>query len=59
MSSNLQPNDEIFDEIKSLIEDSRQQIAITVNATMTMLYWQIGKRINQEILKKSCSLFPW
>jgi predicted nuclease of restriction endonuclease-like (RecB) superfamily len=51
MSSNLQPNDEIFDEIKSLIEDSRQQIAITVNATMTMLYWQIGKRINQEILK--------
>lgn len=51
MSSNLQPNAAIFDEIKSLIEDSRQQIAITVNATMTMLYWQIGKRINQEILK--------
>ena len=51
MSSNLQPNAAFFDEIKSLIEDSRQQIAITVNATMTMLYWQIGKRINQEILK--------
>jgi predicted nuclease of restriction endonuclease-like (RecB) superfamily len=51
MSSNLQPDTTIFDEIKSLIEDSRQQIAITVNATMTMLYWQIGKRINQEILK--------
>jgi predicted nuclease of restriction endonuclease-like (RecB) superfamily len=51
MSSNLQPDTMIFDEIKSLIEDSRQQIAITVNATMTMLYWQIGKRINQEILK--------
>ena len=51
MSNNLQPDTVIFDEIKSLIEDSRHQIAITVNATMTMLYWQIGKRINQEILK--------
>lgn len=51
MTSNLQPDTAIFDEIKSLIEDSRQQIAVTVNATMTMLYWQIGKRINQEILK--------
>ena len=51
MSSNLQPDTIVFDEIKSLIEDSRQQIAINVNTTMTMLYWQIGKRINQEILK--------
>lgn len=44
-------NKTVFDEIKALIEESRQQLAVTVNATMTMLYWQIGKRVNQEILK--------
>ena len=39
----------LFASIKELIEQSRQQVAITVNATMSMLYWQIGNRINQEI----------
>jgi len=24
---------------------------VTVNATLTMLYWKIGKRINVEIIK--------
>lgn len=36
-------------EIKSLIEQSKQQLSVTVNATMSILYWQIGKRINEEI----------
>ncbi len=42
---------DIVGEIKILIEQSRQQVAVTVNVTMTMLYWQIGKRINEEILR--------
>lgn len=42
----------IFGEIKSLIEQSKNQVALSVNATMTMLYWQIGKRINEEALKE-------
>lgn len=41
----------LFGEIRTLIEQSRQQVALTVNATMTMLYWQVGKRINAEVLK--------
>ncbi|NQU63330.1 MAG: DUF1016 domain-containing protein [SAR324 cluster bacterium] len=41
----------LVQDIKSLIEESRNQISITVNTTLTMLYWQIGKRINEEILK--------
>ncbi len=41
----------IFGEIKTLIEQSRQQVAATVNATMSLLYWEIGKCINEEILK--------
>ncbi|MCP4405851.1 MAG: DUF1016 domain-containing protein [bacterium] len=42
----------IVSEIKQLIEKSKQQLAVSVNAAMTMLYWQIGNRINVEILKQ-------
>ena len=43
-------NPDFFNEIKSLIEQSRRQVAVTVNATMTMLYWEVGRRIRKEIL---------
>jgi len=50
--SNIQLNlPEIFTEIKSLIDESRQQVATAVNSAMSLLYWNIGKRINVEILK--------
>jgi predicted nuclease of restriction endonuclease-like (RecB) superfamily len=42
-------NNKLFSDIKSLIDNSKQQLAVTVNATMTMLYWQIGKRVVAEI----------
>ena len=42
---------QFFQEIKGLIEESRQKVSVTVNKTLTMLYWQIGKRINEEVLK--------
>lgn len=34
-----------------MIEEARTAVARTVNAGMTMLYWRIGKRIHQEVLK--------
>ncbi len=46
--SNSNPN--ILLEIKTLIEQSKQELATSVNAAMSMLYWQIGKRINDEVL---------
>lgn len=48
-SSNRE-NKSLLGELKTLIEQSRQQVAVAVNATMSMLYWQIGKRINDEVL---------
>ena len=42
-------NNHLLVSIKELIDQSKQQIAISVNATMSLLYWQIGKRINEEI----------
>ena len=48
----LKPLESLASEIKALIEQSRKQVAVTVNSTMTTLYWRIGRRINQEILKE-------
>ena len=42
----------VFTELKTLIEQSKQDVAVSVNATMSMLYWQIGRRINKEILQE-------
>jgi predicted nuclease of restriction endonuclease-like (RecB) superfamily len=42
---------ELVSEIKGLINSSRQLVAQAVNSTMTMLYWKIGQRINDEVLQ--------
>ncbi len=40
---------QLLGHIRFLIEESKKQVAVTVNATMSMLYWQIGKKINDEV----------
>jgi predicted nuclease of restriction endonuclease-like (RecB) superfamily len=40
-----------FDEVRRLIDGSRLRVAIAINAEITLLYWQIGRRIHTEILK--------
>lgn len=42
----------LANEIIHLIEQSRRNVAIAVNTELTMLYWNIGRRINLEILKE-------
>lgn len=37
-------------EIKSLIEQSKNKVALAVNAEITLLYWNVGNRINTEVL---------
>jgi len=39
-------------DIRKLIETARHNVAVTVNAGLTTLYWQIGNRIRQDILKE-------
>jgi len=38
-------------DIRRLIESARARAAAAVNAELTLLYWRIGKRIHDEILK--------
>jgi hypothetical protein len=40
-----------LDDVRQLIEDARRRVPITVNTEMTMLYWKVGKRINDDVLK--------
>lgn len=41
----------VLQDIRLLIEKTRSTVAAAVNVGLTMLYWQIGKRISTEILK--------
>ena len=41
---------QLVKDIVFLIEESKSQIAQAVNSTLTILYWRIGKRINDDIL---------
>ncbi len=47
---NIQKNDTLFNEIAQLIEQSQRQVVTQANSTLTLLFWQIGTRINKEIL---------
>jgi len=41
----------LLEELRQMIEETRQGVAATVNAGLTLLYWRVGKRISEEILK--------
>ena len=41
----------ILSDIRTLIEQTRRQIAVSVNTGMTIMYWHIGERINREVLQ--------
>ena len=43
--------DNLFGEIKDLIQSAKQLAALAINAELTLLYWQVGQRINTEVLK--------
>lgn len=46
------PSSSVLAEVRSLILEARQQTARMVNAGLTLLYWQVGNRIQREILKE-------
>jgi predicted nuclease of restriction endonuclease-like (RecB) superfamily len=41
----------LIEEVRRLIADSRQTVATTINANLTLLYWRIGNRIIVEVLR--------
>jgi hypothetical protein len=49
-SLSISEND-LFNELSQLIEQSKQQVAVQANSAVTILFWQVGNRINQDILQ--------
>lgn len=43
---------QLLGDIRRIIEQTRTQLATTVNSTLTTLYWQIGQRIRSEVLQQ-------
>lgn len=41
----------LLDDLRRLIEGTRAAVAATVNAGLTLLYWRIGQRINEDVLE--------
>ncbi|MCC2666501.1 MAG: putative phage protein [Gammaproteobacteria bacterium] len=41
----------LFEDIKQLVEEAKNKIAHHANSTLVILYWHIGNKINNEVLK--------
>jgi predicted nuclease of restriction endonuclease-like (RecB) superfamily len=50
-SSIVEPG--FINELRQMIDEARRFVAVAVNTGLTMLYWRIGKRINDEILQSN------
>lgn len=43
-------NNPLLQELSEIIENGKRAVVSKVNQTLTLVYWQVGQRINQEIL---------
>ena len=48
---NINNTEDLYNKIVVLIEDAKRNVAIKVNTEITMLYWNIGKYIIENVLK--------
>ncbi len=46
------PPDLLLQDLRELIARARQDVARTVNSSLVLLYWNVGRRIRQNILKE-------
>jgi len=42
----------LLSDLRTLIADARQDVARRVNSALVLLYWKVGQRIRQDILKE-------
>ena len=40
----------LVDDLRQIINQTRNRVAVNVNAELTLMYWHIGERINREVL---------
>jgi len=42
---------DLFSQLSELIEQSNRQVNVQTNSTLTILFWQVGTHIIQDILQ--------
>jgi predicted nuclease of restriction endonuclease-like (RecB) superfamily len=47
----ITPYKELFTDIVKMVSEGRNRVATEFNSTVVVLYWSIGRRINEEVLK--------
>ena len=47
---NKKETDELFIQIKQLVDEARDRVATAFNAELSLLYWQIGVLIRDKVL---------
>ena len=53
MKPELNATNTLFTNITSLINQTKNSVTVSVNSALTLLYWNIGKEINDEILQNT------
>jgi len=49
---NIQTSEQVLlADLSQIIEQSKQFVVVQANSVMTMLFWSVGKRINEDVLK--------
>lgn len=51
MSELISKNNNLLKSLIGLIDNARRRVALTVNSELTILYWEIGNKINRDILQ--------
>ena len=51
--SELIENKNLVKELKELIHETKKNVAISVNSSLTLMYWHVGKKIHKDILGNS------
>ena len=52
MNTKIQLSEQtLFNDLSQLIEQSKNFVIAQANSVMTMLFWNVGKRINEDILQ--------
>lgn len=41
----------LLEDLRRMIEETRQSVATAVNAALTLLYWNVGRRIREDVLQ--------
>jgi hypothetical protein len=50
MESISKADNQLFVDLSQIIEQGKNEVARQVNSTLTLVYWQVGKKINEHVL---------